>query len=223
MEHSCGPTPRPQRPKPRRCRALPIRSRRSQAERRESTIARLLDATIGSLAELGYARTTTAGVCERAQMSQGALFRHFPSRSKLIAGATAELCERHLQRMAVAFASFSQPSGGDPVEALVREIRSATRSQEHAAWHEVMVAARTDKALHKLVAPTLRAFEAELLKGLPSANLPTSSRMGTIMLSLMHLFDSESVTIAVYGNAELEGDRIEWLTGMLRRELALAE
>lgn len=161
-------------------------------------------------------------------MSQGALFRHFPTRHELIAAATDELCKRHLERMAVAFASFSQPSTGDSVEALVREIRSATRTGDHAAWHEVMVAARTDRALHKRVAPTLQAFEAGLLDGVPSAQASSSqasssSRIGTIMISLMHLFDSESVTIAVYGNAALEGDRVEWLTGMLRRELALAD
>jgi len=156
-------------------------------------------------------------------MSQGALFRHFPTRHELIAAATDELCKRHLERMAVAFASFSQPSTGDSVEALVREIRSATRTDDHAAWHEVMVAARTDRALHKRVAPTLQAFEAGLLDGVPNAQASSSSRIGTIMISLMHLFDSESVTIAVYGNEALEGDRVEWLTGMLRRELALAD
>ncbi len=156
-------------------------------------------------------------------MSQGALFRHFPTRHELIAAATDELCQRHLQRMAVAFASFSQPSTGDSVEALVREIRSATRTDDHAAWHEVMVAARTDRELHKRVAPTLQAFEAGLLDGVSATQASSSSRIGTIMISLMHLFDSESVTIAVYGNEALEGDRVEWLTGMLRRELALAD
>ena len=86
-----------------------------------------------------------------------------------------------------------------------------------------MVAARTDAELHELVAPSLKAFEAALLKGLPAVDGLPAQRLGTIMLSLMHLFDSESVTTAVYGNEELESDRIAWLTEMLRRELSLAE
>ena len=155
-------------------------------------------------------------------MSQGALFRHFPRRAELIAGAAEELSRRHLERMAVAFGRFRQPGEGDPIELLVRAMRAATRTAEHAAWHEVMVAARTDTELHALVAPSLKAFEGALLDGLPGVGMPSSPRVGTIMLSLMHLFDSESVTIAVYGNEALEGDRIEWLTGLLRRELPLA-
>jgi len=199
---------------------LPASKRRSQAERRESTIARLLDATIISLSTQGYARTTTSGVCKRAEMSQGALFRHFPTRALLIAAATEELCRRHLVRMSLAFSSFGSPTSGDPIETLVRHIRDASRTSDHAAWHEVMVAARTDVELHALVAPSLRAFESALLEGLPAMGVPSSHRIGTIMLSLMHMFDSESVTIAVHGNAPLEADRIEWITGMLRRELA---
>lgn len=199
---------------------MPASKRRTQAERRESTISRLLEATIESLSQQGYARTTTSGVCKLAEMSQGALFRHFPTRAALIVAATEELCRRHLDRMAIAFASFAQPSAADSARLLIEAIRSATRTREHAAWHEVMVAARTDGELRALVAPTLQSFEEALIAGIPG---PRSVRVGTIMLSMMHLFDSESVTIAVYGNEELEGDRVEWLSELLRRELALAE
>jgi len=192
----------------------------TQAERRASTIGRLLDATNHCLSEFGYARTTTAAVCKQAGLSQGALFRHFPTRAKLIAGATAHVCARHLELIAPALAGLSLEHS-DPARALVETIRMATRTADHAAWHEVMVAARTDVELRALVAPTLKSFEQSLLRavGELDGSLEPSGRVGTIMLSLMHLFDSESVTVAVYGNETLEADRVVWLTELLRREL----
>lgn len=50
----------------------PPRLRRTQEERSQETRARLLDATIESLIDVGYAGTTTTAVCERAGLSRGA-------------------------------------------------------------------------------------------------------------------------------------------------------
>ncbi len=204
--------------------------RRTQAQRRESTIARLLSATITSLAERGYARTTIAGLCQEAGLSQGALFRHFSSRADLIAAATEEICERHIALVKASASGFAETKGKLAASTLVNTIRDAARSPEHAAWHEVLVAARCDEDLRALVSPTLKNFEQELLRALgtlggqaslgkagePSSN---SQRIGTILLSLMHIFDSEAVTVAVYGNPELEADRVQWLSELLAREL----
>ena len=51
--------------------ATAARTRRTQEERSAETRARLLEATIESLGEVGYASTTTTGVCERAGVSRG--------------------------------------------------------------------------------------------------------------------------------------------------------
>ena len=77
--------------------------RRTQAERREATIARLLDATIDALAERGYAGASVAEICRRAGLSQGALFRHFDTRHAVIGAATDEIGRRHLARFVDAF------------------------------------------------------------------------------------------------------------------------
>src|SRR5919198_426272 len=61
--------------------------RRTQAERRATSRARLLDAALESLAELGYAGTTFPEVVKRAGLSNGALWRHFQSKADLLAAA----------------------------------------------------------------------------------------------------------------------------------------
>jgi AcrR family transcriptional regulator len=198
-----------------------VAKRRTQEERRTSTISRLLSATISCLAHEGYAKTTTAGVCKKAELSQGALFRHFGSRADLIAAATTEICERHIALVGESAMQVAGASGKDAARGLVTAIRDAARTPEHAAWHEVMVAARCDEHLRALVSPTLKAFETDLLKALGTlGGAAPGERIGTILLSLLHVFDSEAVTVAVYGNPALEADRVDWLSELLARELA---
>ena len=74
--------------------------RRTQAERRAETRARLLDATIECLIEEGYAGTTIRHVAERAGVSQGAQSHHFPHRVDLVASAFEHLAEQRIDRHA---------------------------------------------------------------------------------------------------------------------------
>lgn len=66
--------------------ALPAK-RRTQAERRESTRAALLDAAIAILVDEGYAGLTTRRVAERAGVSQGTQMHYFPTRGHFLAEA----------------------------------------------------------------------------------------------------------------------------------------
>ena len=75
-------------------------ARRTQAERRAETRARLLDATIECLIEDGYAGTTIRHVTERAGVSQGAQSHHFPHRVDLVASAFEHLAEQRIDRYA---------------------------------------------------------------------------------------------------------------------------
>ena len=47
--------------------------------------ARIVEAAIDSLVELGYAGSSTIAISQRAGVSQGAIFRHFPTRAALMA------------------------------------------------------------------------------------------------------------------------------------------
>ena len=73
-------------------------ARRTQSERRAETRGRLLDATIESLIEVGYAGTTIRHVTELAGVSQGAQSHHFPHRVDLVASAFEQLAEQRESR-----------------------------------------------------------------------------------------------------------------------------
>ena len=88
--------------------------RRTQSERRAETRRRLLEATIASLIEVGYAGTTTRAVTERAGVSQGAQTHHFPHRVDLVASAFEHLAEQRIAR----YAERASGLGGDRAERL---------------------------------------------------------------------------------------------------------
>ena len=61
--------------------------RRTQAQRRAVSRARLLDAAVACLAERGYGGTTLPEIVRRAELSNGALWRHFRSKDELLVAA----------------------------------------------------------------------------------------------------------------------------------------
>src|ERR1700733_2713359 len=81
----------------------PTRAPRPQQQRREETRRALLDATVESLIDVGFNRTTTLEVQRRADVSRGALLHHFPSKAELLVAAVDHLAEmraRELKRLA---------------------------------------------------------------------------------------------------------------------------
>jgi AcrR family transcriptional regulator len=133
-----------------------VPARRTQQERREETIARLLDATASTIHDLGYAHTTVQEICTRAGLSQGALFRHFPSRRAVLV-ATAERVARHQTAEFAARFAGTHWTPDTLVDAL-RLLRSQVRSPSNQVWHELVRAARTDHQLREDLAPALRDY-----------------------------------------------------------------
>jgi AcrR family transcriptional regulator len=130
------------------------RTRRTQAERRAQTRKKLLDATIQSLLEVGYAATTTRRVTELAGVSQGAQTHHFPRRVDLVAAAFEELAQRRLTELHESAGEF--PAEGDAHrEALFDLLWSDFSSPAFTVLIKLWVAADDDPELFE------RLLEAE--------------------------------------------------------------
>jgi AcrR family transcriptional regulator len=125
--------------------------RRTQAERREGTRRLLLDATVACLTDLGYAGTTTTEVCEHAGVSQGALFKHFPSKIALVSAAAEHLFGGLVDQYRTQFPNVAAKS--DRVEAAVRLLwKVLDQPLLHAAF-ELYLAVRTDPELAAALRP----------------------------------------------------------------------
>ena len=130
---------------------------RTQAERRASTQAKILDATVTALVEVGYAGTSTPAICRRAGVSQGSLFRYWPTKGALLADAAAHL----LGRVTTAYESALSGRQVGVREAL-EALWDTYRLPDLAAALELYVAARTDPDL----AAALRVIEPAHLANL---------------------------------------------------------
>jgi AcrR family transcriptional regulator len=64
--------------------AAPLRERRSQAERTAETRARIIDAVVESIADVGFPRTTAAEIASRAGVTWGAVQHHFGGKDGIL-------------------------------------------------------------------------------------------------------------------------------------------
>lgn len=138
------------------------RNRRTQAERREGTRRALLDATIASLVEVGYARTTTTEVVRRAGFSQGALFKHFPTKSALVAAAAEQLFADLFVRFERAFATSPDAMDEPPIVIAMRRLWEVFCTDELRAVYGLYAEAPNDPELLASLVPVVRAHQANL-------------------------------------------------------------
>jgi len=137
-------------PKPRAA------GRRTQEERSASTRERLLDATIESLVEVGYAGTSTTAICARAGLSRGAQLHHYPTKADLVIGAVGHLAKRRAAELVAEL-----PRSGSADERLSRALDAIWASFSGALFSaalELWVAARSDRGLRA----NLVRFEREV-------------------------------------------------------------
>jgi AcrR family transcriptional regulator len=134
--------------------ATAVRIRRTQGERSASTRARLMEATIECILEVGYANTTTTEIARRAGVSRGAQLHHFPTKAELVITAVEYLADRRHEDFVRAFARL--PPGADRAAAAIDLLWPMLSGPTFYVWLELAVAARTDPELRRSVATTTR-------------------------------------------------------------------
>jgi AcrR family transcriptional regulator len=196
--------------KARRTEAKPV-PRRTQEERRTATIRKLLDAAADALVDVGYADASVQAICERAGVSQGALFRHFPTREALMVAVGEDLARKTLESYRRAFASLR---GSEPTILLaLRLVRMHTRSRLNQAWYELFVAARTREPLRAALEPTLRSYYASIVATARETLPEFAERLGSAfplaVNSVIAMFDGENLQRFVVQDGELDEARLK--------------
>jgi AcrR family transcriptional regulator len=128
------------------------RTLRTQAERRAASRARLLDAALLCLAERGYAGTTFPEVLSRAELSHGALWRHFRSKAELMVAA-ALYSEEQVASWPVPDRLARQPAA-KRIDLAVEQVWRYVHEPAFQAWLELLRASRTDPELAELLKVT---------------------------------------------------------------------
>ena len=125
----------------------------TQTERRATTRQALLDAAADVLVANGVSGFTTTAVTERANMSNGALFGHFPTRLDLLAATAEHVLTRLRVEYRRTFADLAHDASPDTTLEL---LWAAMADRQFAAVIEIYTHARTDRellaAIHPIVA-----------------------------------------------------------------------
>ncbi len=128
--------------------------RMTQEQRRISTRRKILDAAENVLIEQGYANLTTTKVSMAAGVSQGALFRHFPSKIELM-GAVAQDVYHTLAGEYESIFDTLEP-GSDFIRESIRLLWKTFNAPRQMASYDLTFAARTDPALQARLEPVVR-------------------------------------------------------------------
>jgi AcrR family transcriptional regulator len=142
-------------------------TRRTQAERRESTHAALLVAARELFAERGYADTGREDIAERAGVTRGALYHHFESKAAVGVAVLEALTDELAQRVIDAARAVD-----DPAEQLRRSMHAYIDACADPAFARIVLdapmmmtpdqlRAMDDAVCARLIEPTLARMGIE--------------------------------------------------------------
>jgi AcrR family transcriptional regulator len=198
--------------------------RRTQRERREATIKKLIEATIESLLTVGYRKTTVKEICTRSGISHGGLFRFFPSMLDLVLAAAEEVAARQIEQFERRFSRAVRAK--DPVDSAVRLVRDACRSPIDIVFFELLVAARTDAKLRRALKAPMERYHAAIRQAalmVPGmAAMPAEVRE-VLLFTVIHIFEGESLTRAVLTRPHVEARRIELVVDLISLARTMSE
>lgn len=138
-----------------------------QQLRSQLTRVRIVEAAAKCIAQQGYAGASTAVVAQAAGVSQGALFKHFPTKAQLLAASVASILADMVERFrADALKRLLRAAPRtleDRIGPAIAALWAVFRAPDMPALFDVYVAARTDKALAAELAPLLDNHRARVL------------------------------------------------------------
>jgi AcrR family transcriptional regulator len=189
---------------------------RTQQQRREETVGRLLEACIASIVEIGYARASAAVITKRAGVSVGALFRHFETMGDFMAATASEVLRRQVESFTKQVAEI--PADRPALEAALTILRDITSSCTNAVLYELMIAARTDEKLNAHLRDVLRQYTAKIhdaARALPGAESFPEETFPVLVALLTNVFDGAAIVRGVLPEPDIEQQRIQLLTTLI--------
>jgi AcrR family transcriptional regulator len=132
----------------------------AQAVRRAKMRERLIEATLDSLMEIGYHRTSTTEIVRRAGVSRGALVHHFACKADLIAAASEKMLDdanREIEDLAARLAKTDIT-----LNDFMHHLWDKFSGRLFYITLEYVTAARTDEELRLKLAPVVARFHGAL-------------------------------------------------------------
>ncbi len=114
-------------------------------DRVSATRARLIDAAVNALAEIGYHRTTFVEVSRRSELSRGAIHHHFESIADLMAAVTRDISRRVQEDLTTSIQAL--PEDADQIDLGIDLIWKLMQGPAFRALNQIRCALATDAVL----------------------------------------------------------------------------
>jgi AcrR family transcriptional regulator len=189
---------------------------RTQQQRREETVGRLLEACIATIVEIGYARASAAVITKRAGVSVGALFRHFATMGDFMAATASEVLRRQVESGTKRVAEI--PADQPALPAALAILRDITSGPTNAVLYEMLIAARTDEKLKVTLQRELGQYGAKLrdaVRTLPGAERFPADTFPVLVALMTNVFDGAALVEGVLPQPDIAEQRIPVLTALL--------
>ncbi len=189
---------------------------RTQQQRREETIARLLEASIASIVEVGYARASAAVISKKAGLSVGGLFRHFETMGDFMAATASEVLRLQVESFTKQVAEI--PGDRPALEAALTILRDITSGPTNAVMYELMVAARTDEKLNAHLRDVFAQYTAKIhdaARTLPGADDVPEPTFTVLVAVMTNIFDGAALVRGLLPHDDIEEQRIQLLAALV--------
>jgi len=141
-------------------------ARRTQADRTQAAQAALVDAAIMLLTEEGFARTTTAAIAKRANVTTGALHHHFPTKESLFIAVLDLLTEEALSLFSLLTDKGRKSQAA--ANLLIDTLWTLYGSRRYWAVWEINMGFRHDKEMHAAIATHRKNTRAAMEQAIQS-------------------------------------------------------
>lgn len=195
-----------------------------QQVRSQLTRARIVEAAARCIAQQGYAGASTAVVAQAAGVSQGAIFKHFPTKAQLLGASVAAILDEMVQRFradAAARLQRAKPSTlEDRIGPAVAALWAIFRSAAMPAVFDVYVAARTDDALQAELAPLLDSHRGRILAEAKSLFPERADHPEFDAVIDAVVYSMQGVTLGLFApDSQTEARHLAFFERLARREL----
>ncbi len=202
--------------------------RRSNVERSATTRAKVTEAAIHCLYELGYEGTTVILVAKRAGVSRGAAQHQFPSKVDLMMAVVEQVAEKQTQIRKEIWEGLPENKGR--VSHVVEASWDIHSQPENVALFEIMMATRNDEELNQRFIPfskqmsELRFWGAECIAKL--AGIKMQPKLEALVR--LHFAAMRGISLDFLLNKDEEGARaaidllIEYQRMMIEKLIAEA-
>ena len=143
-----------------------------QAEKSEITRNAIMEATLKCYIDFGYANTTVTKIAETARVSRGAMMHHFEDRQSIIGASVTYLTEKRQKEFESLIIKAQVADGTIVTEKLLKLTTSLLwkffHSPNYVAFQELVMAARTDPELAKILRPAQKDLDNRIADSIRS-------------------------------------------------------